>query len=817
MRLFKYELYKVLTKKMFWGMLIAALTINVLALWFINRPSYEEITHLETKEIYDLLRPMNLEEKLAWLQDEVDLMDAYFIKESLYSFSTYRNESVYVRDTGIRVKGKASSSNDDYMTEYIAELQAQYDEARERFGERLNDDIPWQVINARKMLCQSIIYDLTKNTYSSYLDRIDDEADKLLGSSIFGSDPDSFSSRNIAKTQDDFKDMRGVIIQHDVHKGISILFDSPSADLIILLLIIAICIALITDEKDKRLFLIVRATPKGHIHTILAKMAALTVCVTFVSVLVFISSVFFAEYTYGLGDVLRSVQSVPMFVGSTLQISVIGFMGLNLLLKTLALVLIGLTVMLIAIHSRHSILLMLITVVVAAVNVLLSAVPVISDLNILRFLNLYSLIRPHVIFGDYFNLNMFGFPVKLALVFAIFACMVFIGLIIGICVSYLKKQDFESNLNMFKLKKIRLLPARVHTGYKFYEFKKLAFTNKAVVILAVFAIIQGYNVYNTQEPYLGYDHQYIKNMLTSLQGPVTREKHDYLTSEKAKLDEAQNELHRLNMEYMMGEIDPYLFFEERRPYDSIVNSMWGFNEIYERYQYIRNTDNAQFVYDTGYVWMFGMNNPDAGLTSGIWLCAIIILSLCGLFSMEYKTGMYKILNASPHGHGDTVKLKLMLSAGLVVIAFIIASLPELIYIGRYFGYSGMGAPLASIPPAYLGGFPAFMGIFPIWTYVLFMLFMRLIATAGVAVIVLALSLKLKNNAYAALVGAGVLLAPLFMYRLGLDMIRPFSVAELITANGLIVEPSFLKAAQVILFLIITGCCGWYVTKKFGRS
>ncbi|MDR2533051.1 MAG: hypothetical protein LBC82_09455 [Oscillospiraceae bacterium] len=807
MKLFKYELYKVITKKFFWGILAAALIVNVLALWFLNRPAFTELPHFEVKEVYDTLRSMPLDEKLKWLQNEQDLMDAYFLKESFLSFTAQRNM------TG---RGGLMFGEDDYWSEYIAELQMQYDEARERFGGRLDEDLPWEITNARKSLYSSIENDLTVNTYSAYLSRIDEEASMRLGSAIFGSDPDTFLFRSASMTQNDFKDMRDIIISYDVNTGIAVLFDSPSADLIILLLIIAVCIALITDEKDKRLFLIIKSAPKGHIHTIIAKLGALAVCVTFMSVLVFISGILFAEYTYGLGDVLRSVQSVPMFMGSTLQTSVAGFMVLYLAVKTAALICIGMAVMLIAIHARHSIILMGATILAAAANVLLSAIPMISGWNILRFLNLYSLIRPHRIFGDYFNLNMFGYPVRLAPVFIIFAFVMCVILAAAICFSYLKKHALESNLELFKFKKLGL-PARVHTSYKFYEFKKLAFTNKAVVIIAVFAIIQGYNVYNTREPYLGWGHNHTRESLLSLQGPLTREKHDLIVSEKEKLDRAEFELNRLTTEYMRGGIGPFEYFEQRRPYDEIVSGMFGFHETYERFEYVRDTKHAQFLYDSGYIRLFGMNNPDAGLTSGMWIIGVMILCLCGVFPLEYKTGMYKILNASPRGHADTVRLKLLLSAGTMLVILIIASLPDLIYIGRYFGYGGLGAPLASIPPTETGGFPVFMGGLPILLYIMIMLTLRLIIFTGIMLIILALSLKIRNNAYAALISAGILLFPLFMYRFGLNLFAPVSVLELITANGLIVASSAFKAVQVMVFVIITAGSGWYVIRKFGKT
>jgi hypothetical protein len=221
--------------------------------------------------------------------------------------------------------------------------------------------------------------------------------------------------------------------------------------------------------------------------------------------------------------------------------------------------------------------------------------------------------------------------------------------------------------------------------------------------------------------------------------------------------------------------------------------------------------------------MFGMVNPDAGLTSGMWLIGILILCLCGIFPMEYKTGMYKILNASPNGHGDTVRMKLLLSGAVVLIAFIIASIPDFVYTRDYYGFAGLTTTVASIypnpdgwPPV-IGSFPGFMAGFPIWLYIGIMLLLRLSVFTGIMLIILAISLRIKNNAYTVIICAALLLFPLFMYTFGLDFVGYITLKELITVNGLIVDPKWYKALQVFIFTVLSAGSGWYVVKKFGKT
>jgi len=185
--------------------------------------------------------------------------------------------------------------------------------------------------------------------------------------------------------------------------------------------------------------------------------------------------------------------------------------------------------------------------------------------------------------------------------------------------------------------------------------------------------------------------------------------------------------------------------------------------------------------------------------------------------MEYKTGMYKVLNSTVHGNRDTVRLKLLLSIALAGIAFVFASLPELIYIGQNFGYAGITLPSASIYPTDIGKFRGIFGALPIWSYMVIMLILRFTVFSGIVMIIHALSMKIKNNAYAALAAAGILLLPLFLYLFGFNLFNAFSLLELVTVNGLIVAPGILKSAQAVVFIAACVTSMFYIIRRFGKA
>jgi hypothetical protein len=242
------------------------------------------------------------------------------------------------------------------------------------------------------------------------------------------------------------------------------------------------------------------------------------------------------------------------------------------------------------------------------------------------------------------------------------------------------------------------------------------------------------------------------------------------------------------------------------------------NTLYERLRYVEATPHAQFVYDNGYAELFGLNDKSAGLASGVAFTAVLIFVLCGVFPIEYKTGMYKILNATNRGHSETIRMKLILSCMFAALIFVCAYLPDLIYTSQHYGFSGIELSLASIPPTEIGALPTILGGIPIWGYLTLMLFTRFAVCIGLTMFILAISLIIRHNLYTALFAFGVILAPLMFHMFGITFLDSVSLYRLITANGLFtVYPVWQVVMQCIIFLLASVICTKFIYMNFGKS
>ena len=80
---------------------------------------------------------------------------------------------------------------------------------------------------------------------------------------------------------------------------------------------------LIFAEKDKKLFYITRSTKNGRLQSGIAKIAALFVHCTIITILFYGMNLIYAEITIGFGDLTADIQSVAIYMESNLQISIL--------------------------------------------------------------------------------------------------------------------------------------------------------------------------------------------------------------------------------------------------------------------------------------------------------------------------------------------------------------------------------------------------------------------------------------------------------------------------------------------------------------
>lgn len=645
------------------------------------------------------------------------------------------------------------------------------------------------------------------NTYDEFVDSVQSNAEKALSVSIFNDELSNFSKKNIEKTAEDFEKMRGIEISQDVNAGVLLVLNSGISDICILLILISLGLSLIVDEKEKRLFQLIRSTAHGTISTILSKLGALLICCVLINVIITSSTVVFSYAKYGFGDVFRSIQSIPELLTVFFRFNILQFFLMLFAIKTIGIFIIAVFVIFLCLLSKRAITMLVLVVLISSASFSMTFIPETSGFIFLKYINLYSLYNPYKVFSSYINLNILGKPINVNVVFTVFSIAMLLLSVALVVFYFVKKRPLE---NCDKKIITHFLSGRIWHSIIHFELKKVLSLNKVLVIILLFALFQAYNVYN-QENFPSEDEYYYRYYMEMLSGPLTDSKEKLLISEKKKIDEAEEQIYILNEQRQKNELSLQEFIQQQEPYSDALNKAGMFNRVYEKYIYIKNNPGAEFIYDVGYEKLFGISEQNFSLNNSLLLLCVFALCFCSIYSVDYKNNAFMIICTTKYGTDKTRKIKTKVMASISMFIFLIAYIPEAIYIGRYYGFSNLTRQLLCIPEL------SHLGSLPIWFGIAILYVMRLFTVLLLIPTISAISLKSKNNIITAIIFSLIFVLPNVIYAFfNVELMLYFSLWNLLSGSWLFNGSSiYIYVFQFIMLITVSYICKRFVSRSFG--
>lgn len=245
-------------------------------------------------------------------------------------------------------------------------------------------------------------------------------------------------------------------------------------------------------------------------------------------------------------------------------------------------------------------------------------------------------------------------------------------LLLYIFLFYLGGRYFFRTVRTADTRKKRNLPHfRVPRTLPFIELKKLLIMNHGLVLLLLFAAIQGYRVYENRAYLPAYELTY-RFYSSRLSGEKDEQKKLYLQEERKFFDDLR----------ITDGNDPRLDLEP------------AFQKAEMRYENL--PDDIPYVYESGYEALVSQTNISY-LFISVFL-GTVVCSLVGscAAAMEYETSVHLLANTAS-GYGRLRKIRLMQSALFAVIAAVITFLPRFLYLAALYGMSQPAAPLCALP------------------------------------------------------------------------------------------------------------------------
>ena len=204
----------------------------------------------------------------------------------------------------------------------------------------------------------------------------------------------------------------------------------------------------------------------------------------------------------------------------------------------------------------------------------------------------------------------------------------------------------------------------------------------------------------------------------------------------------------------------------------------GFQVLMNHISYISGISNGGLFYERGYEQLTGYEmawKRDAVLAlEGVLM---VILTVAGIYSREYETGMMRLLRTTPGGRQELWSAKLWIGMGIVTVIYGIIYGSEFYRILSAFGTKGWNCSVASMAhiPMYLSGLAVvdYLALISVMRYLGFFLVM-----AAVYLI----SSRAKSFIMTVVYSISIFALPLVLYLSGVKVFKYVLLDPLLLGN-----------------------------------
>ena len=521
-----------------------------------------------------------------------------------------------------------------------------------------------------------------------------EQSKELSEISIF-SNKNDFSNKNIWKTKEDFEKIKEVIIDVKYSDHAVLAFLEYDEIVYFLLLFVFITVLCFFDERKSGLWQITYTCKRGRTILVLKRFGILVFLTIVFSGIIFVETLCVAFWDYGGREIIfSSVQSVTMLQNFTLPFSVLQFFFYAWGIYVLALIMFGLFIwgILSVVHNRN--LGMIVLVLVYGIEMALYYIlPEQHPLCVLRYFNLWFLIKPNQIFVDYNNFPIGTFVVNLrqfvqwglAGGIVVFSILVFYinkitrpFYVQGI-VEYLMKQFNE------KCKKVLCYC----TGF-YFEVYKLLIQEKGILIIGIFLflIISGIS---KDEMLFSPAREELNHFYEENTGEITNERMKPYKKIEKELRQAYDAFVNSSDETKEEATDIYQSYEATR---------LMFEKLGKRLDYAKKLEkkgiDGWWLNEIGYCELLGEKNVSKRMVHGALAILAMILTLAGSFAMERQSGVCYILKCTKKGRKKLFFRKVFCAIVIATFAAVLTVGTEMYEVGKDYSFQGLSAPVQNI-------------------------------------------------------------------------------------------------------------------------
>lgn len=646
-------------------------------------------------------------------------------------------------------------------------------------------------------------------TYPGFLEKIRENAESYQKISLFSKE-NSFTLRNIRKTDADYQRVSGVQPELRVFDAIEDLLPNPVPD--VLILVLCLCFTfLIPAERRNHLWELLHTTAAGRGKLLLLRLLSLIPAVLLSMAAAYGPSFLYLTSVYGWPELSVPAQSVRLFSELSYPVSLGTFLAFLTVLRFISFLGVSLLFWII-LESLSS----------AAISVLISGlvfileylfyrlIPLQSAWAFLRVVNVFSCLDTVNIYGRYLNLNLLGYPVSAALCNAVFMSALILGSIAGLAAVYRWKRPKERSRILVSLEDLmfkgrdrlfKLLP-RLSLGL----YKALFIQHGLLVLLLLFSgitrLLPETRAYVAGAEYLAYVRE--EELSAPFDDPKTI---SFFSEERTAIQDAVQEYEDLYERHMKGELDELVWFME----ESKIQGIHVRQEALDILE--KERSRLEKLYEERGIrgWILDPRCYEQLLGEGKKLSAryqiytaVAVLAMCflmsGAFSYEKKARVQPMLHLTKKGGLIFFFRKEILALLYASLTVLVIYLPDLIRVGELYPIHAMDAPVQS-----LSWMKDVRNSVTIRGYMILLTAYRVLMLFLMAQPVLLISSKIREPRISSLAAVGTLGITSFLYFIHSGELQYINMAYIIEGRELMHR---ICAGSISGMLIL---CGWILT------
>ena len=534
-----------------------------------------------------------------------------------------------------------------------------------------------------------------------------------------------FGSESLKKTTELYRALEGTQVSMGENRGVVLFVQYQLTDLFLLAFLFLIVMEF-QAERKKGLVYLVRSTVGGRSRLYLQRMGILAFATAVGAIFFYGGNLIGIAFGYGLGDLSRSLQSLPEFMKCPYGITIGMYLFRSLLLKMTGCF--GVAVLFYALVGclNAGVAYALSAVLIAGEVLAGLFIPPISSWNGLRFINLFTLIRCEEYYEDAIFINFFGKALEaLPVTLAIFGILFLLVLIAGYAIHGRKyvvvSHRGEKIFNAMARLKERLSVQHTLFGWEGY---KLLLKQKGILIFAAVFLI--HLALSMQYEYYYPVDIFVRMYYIEYQGEITEDRVRSAETSMEILETAAQGLTEKIEKYQNAV--PYDGNKVRGMQDSLNTIRWKqkslqpiIDDLRSGLEYEQRTGHkitlvAPFYYD------LLLNRDEKTRTRASFLEIIALLAtLAGIFAFDRQNHVEQIMHSTYRGRKLTTTLKILL---VLLYSAVSCGLIHLIQLWRVskvdLGLPELGSPVQGIQ--FLRSFALYV---PIWGYLLLLFLVRM--------------------------------------------------------------------------------------------